>query len=193
MGRPKEFKEEAVLDQAMEVFWAKGYEATSLHDLIGAMGISKSSFYETFGSKHELFVSAIEHYIDTRVGQMVQFLDKELSGKRAIEQVFRKMVESDPAQAKERGCMLCNCAVELAPRDPAAAQKVELGMEQMERAFYRAVVRGQEAGEISLAHSARSLARFLVNSANGMLVMAKASRGREVMSDTTRVILSVLG
>lgn len=192
MGRPKEFSEAAALEQAMEVFWVKGYEATSLSDLIAAMGISKSSFYETFGSKHELFVTAIEHYINTQVGKLVQLLDNEPSGKKAIEQVFQNMVESGFPQSGKRGCMICNCAVELAPRDPVAAQKVALGMEQMERAFYRAIIRGQESGEIPLVHGARSLARFLVNSANGMLVMAKANRGREVMGDTSRVILSVL-
>ena len=84
MGRPREFNAEQALEQAMEVFWARGYEATSLQDLIGAMEISKSSFYEAFGSKRELFLSAIGHYIDTRTENVVKLLDEEDSGKAAI-------------------------------------------------------------------------------------------------------------
>ncbi len=62
MARPREFNEEKALDRAMRVFWTQGYEGTSLHDLLGAMGISKSSFYETFGSKRDLFMRSLEHF-----------------------------------------------------------------------------------------------------------------------------------
>ncbi|HEX9701827.1 MAG TPA: TetR/AcrR family transcriptional regulator, partial [Rhodospirillales bacterium] len=65
MPRPREFETSEALNQAMQVFWTKGYEATSLADLIGAMNLSKSSFYDTFGSKHEVFLAAIEHYKQT--------------------------------------------------------------------------------------------------------------------------------
>ena len=66
------------------------------------------------------------------------------------------------------------------------------GMERIEEAFYRAVVRGQEAGEISTSRDARALARYLVNSENGLMVMAKANREREVMADIVKTVLSVL-
>ena len=187
MPRTREFNETEVLERAMETFWSKGYEATSLQDLISAMGISKSSFYETFGSKHELLLSAIENYVETQAQDIVRLLDGEPSGKKAVEKLFIASIECDG-----QGCFLCNCAVEISQRDPAAAAIVIRGMERIEEAFYRAVVRGQEAGEISTSRDARALARYLVNSENGLMVMAKANREREVMADIVKTVLSVL-
>ena len=71
MGRPREFNTEEALEKAMKVFWAQGYEAASLHDLTRAMAISKSSFYDTFGSKHDLFISAIKHYNKTVASRLI--------------------------------------------------------------------------------------------------------------------------
>ncbi len=192
MGRPREFSATEALEQAMEVFWAKGYEAASLQDLIGAMEISKSSFYETFGNKHELFLSAIEHYIDTRTEAFVKMLDEEPSGKTAVENIFRLILESEANSDEVRGCFLCNCAVEISQRDPAAAVHITRGMERIEEAFYRAVCRGQEAGEIPAGRDPRALARFLVSSENGLIVMAKANRGGDVMADVARTVLSAI-
>ena len=94
MPRTKEFSEKVALEQAMAVFWDKGFEATSLQDLIGAMEISKSSFYETFGSKHDLFLSAIENYINAQVAGAINLLDEEPSGKKAVENIFAYIVEN---------------------------------------------------------------------------------------------------
>ena len=70
MRRPRECDTTEALNEAMQVFWTKGFEATSLNDLIGAMKLSKSSFYDTFGSKHEVFLAAIEHYKKTVTAQV---------------------------------------------------------------------------------------------------------------------------
>ena len=70
MARPREFDTTEALSQAMQVFWSKGFKATSLNDLLDAMGLSKSSFYDTFGSKHEVFLETIEHYKKTMTAQM---------------------------------------------------------------------------------------------------------------------------
>ena len=171
----------------MAVFWDKGFEATSLQDLIGAMEISKSSFYETFGSKHDLFLSAIENYINAQVAGLINQLDEEASGKKAVENVFAYFVEYG-----EKGCFLCNCAVEFAQRDPAVAECISRSLGQIEEAYHRAVVRGQKAGEIPADRDARALAKFLVNSENGIFVSAKSGMNRKSLTDVMKVTLSVL-
>jgi TetR/AcrR family transcriptional repressor of nem operon len=187
MPRTREFSETEALDQAMEVFWSKGYEATTLQDLIFAMGISKSSFYETFGNKHELLLSAIENYVETKVEAVVKLLDGEPSGKKAIEDIFGIYIESC-----EKGCFLCNCSLELSRHDPAVAEKIAGGMARIEEAYCRAVTRGQGAGEIPPGRDARALARYLLNSENGIFISAQAGLDREALKDVVQVVLSVL-
>src|SRR5919106_1320568 len=64
-GRPRSFDKDAALGRAMEVFWVKGYEGSSMSDLTAAMGIASPSLYAAFGSKEELFRQALKHYSDT--------------------------------------------------------------------------------------------------------------------------------
>ena len=190
MARPREFCQEEALDQAMLVFWAKGYEATSLTELTRAMGISKSSFYDTFGSKHDLFLAAIERYSAEATERMVADLEGDGSAREAIAAVFWRT--TDCADGDRRGCFMGNCAVEVSPHDPAAAARIAAGISRFERAFEKAVRRGQQGGEISSGHDARSLARYLVASLHGLQVMAKAKPDKEASEDVIRVVLAAL-
>ena len=187
MPRTKEFSESVALEQALQIFWEKGYECTSLQDLIAAMGISKSSFYETFGSKYDLFLSAIENYVETRVGGAVSVLDGEPSGKKAVAKIFAHFIENG-----ERGCLLCNSAVEFALRDPAVENHITRGMKRLEDAYHRAVVRGQEAGEIPAGKDARPLARFLLNCEHGLFVSSRSGLDKEALGEVVQVALSAL-
>lgn len=191
--RVREFNEEEALERAMQLFWEKGYEATSLQDLIDAMGISKSSFYETFGSKHDLFIDTIACYIKTIAQGGSAVLDREPSGRKAIERYFMETAENlaKPNNAT-KGCLLCNCAVELARHDPAAAPLIARGFRKLENAFHRAIVRGQEVGEIRKNLDPRVLAKFFLTSSNGMLVMAKGGMGRAELKKVVHVILSAM-
>ncbi|MFQ5775406.1 MAG: TetR/AcrR family transcriptional regulator [Kiloniellaceae bacterium] len=192
MGRPREFDENEALERAMEVFWAKGYEAASLQDLTEAMGLSRSSFYETFGSKHALFLAAIERYGDI----IARRLEADLAGCRpareAIARVFEIAVETAVDEGDLRGCFLGNCAVEVSPNDPAAAAQVRAGLARIEDKFYQAVRRGQNAGEIPTERDARALARYLVGSLNGLRVTAKANPDAAALRDIVRIVLAAL-
>lgn len=191
MARPREFDARQALEHAMQVFWTEGYEAASLAGLTRAMGISKSSLYETFGSKHELFLASLGLYSETELGRMSGHLDADVSARRAIESLFAMFVEralgSDP-----RGCLLGNCASEVGPRDPLAAARIAEGMGKLEDAFRRTVARGQAAGEIPETHDALSLARYLTCVANGLRVMGKATPDRGVLNDMKRLALAAL-
>jgi TetR/AcrR family transcriptional repressor of nem operon len=194
MGRPREFDEHQALERATEVFWAKGYEAASLHDLTEAMGLSKSSLYETFGSKHELFLATIDHYNETVASRNAASVIAEASSPKAgIAAVFHGIIGKMAAgNGERRGCYIGNCAVEVAPHDPAAAAKVCNGLGHTEDAFYCAVTRAQEMGEIATARDARALARYLTSSLNGLIVMAKANPDREALDDVARIVLGAL-
>jgi TetR/AcrR family transcriptional regulator, transcriptional repressor for nem operon len=186
MARPREFETEVALEQGMHLLWAQGYEATSLEDLLVAMDLSKSSFYETFGSKHDFLIAALTRYIDIVLGQLANDLREGLA-RDAIARSFEVMLPSPEVSA--RGCFVQNCAIELAQRDPDARAKVREGLQRLEDGYYRAVRRGQQSGEFARSQDARALARFLVSSLNGLRVLARAGFARKDLQQVVEVTL----
>ena len=192
MARPREFDTTEALNEAMQVFWTKGFEATSLNDLIGAMKLSKSSFYDTFGSKHEVFLAAIEHYKKTMTAQVSAVSELDALARKLIGSLFERAVERMTEEGGRRGCFLNNCAVEVALHDPAAAKLIGGGFGIMEDTFFALVQRGQTEGEIDTDKDPRALARYLTSSLNGIMVMGKANPDREALSDIARIALTAL-
>ena len=177
MGRPREFDTTEALDKTTQVFWVKGFEATSLNDLIEAMGISKSSFYETFGNKQELFLSSIDHYATTALKDMVIALESDMLGREVIAQVFLIISNRFISKAESMGCFLSNSSAELAPDGVTAKEKIVGYFHRAEEAFTKAVKRGQKEGTIPSDRDAKALGRFLVSSMNGLQVVGKAKQG----------------
>jgi TetR/AcrR family transcriptional repressor of nem operon len=192
MARPREFDTTEALKKAMDVFWTKGYEATSLCDLLEAMGLSKSSFYDTFGSKHEVFLDTIEHYKKTMTAQITGLAKLEQPARKLIGSLFERAVSRITEEGGQRGCFLNNCAVEVALHDPAAAKLIGGGIDLMEDTFFLLVERGQREGDIATDKDARALARYLTSSLNGLLVIAKANPNPEVLDDIVRMSLTTL-
>jgi len=192
MARPKEFDVDEALASAMNVFWSSGYKATSLSDLVSAMGISKSSLYETFGSKHDLFLATIEHYIRTVTSQISGAAHINAPARKVIRALFDRAVQRMAEPTSRRGCYLNNCAVEVSVRDEDAGARVAHGLNLMEEAFHSLVERGQREGSISTAHDAKSLSRFLVSSLNGILVMGKAQTDTDKLYDVVDVTMNAL-
>jgi TetR/AcrR family transcriptional repressor of nem operon len=194
MARPREFDTTQALEQAMRVFWAQGYDATSLCDLLCAMGLSKSSLYETFGSKHELYLAALDHYNRTVTAKHVAaVIAAHDSPKAGIAAVFHGLIDSMVnSQGGCCGCFVANSAVEVAPRDPAAARRVCNGLDHVEAAFCEALGRARADGEIRDDRDNRALARYLNSSLNGLMVMAKARPERGALDDVARIVLQAV-
>jgi TetR/AcrR family transcriptional regulator, transcriptional repressor for nem operon len=192
VARPKGFARDVVLDRAMQVFWSRGYEATSIQHLVARMGIQRGSLYDTFGDKRGLFFAAIERYDRVVTAKLLATLDGPGSGKDAIRQFFRLKVDLSVEPGRPRGCLVTNSTAELASRDRGTATRVGAVLAKIEAAFHRAVVRAQRAGEIDPTRNPRALARFLTSSAQGLSVMAKAAPDRAVLEDIVKVTLAAL-
>ena len=190
MPRTKEFRPEAALDAAMELFWRKGYGATSMRDLLDGMGIGRGSFYDTFGDKHALFLAALDRFEEARTGWVDEAL--EGSGMSGIEEVFRRSIEGLVAFEPRRGCLLANSAVELAPHDPEVAGRISRYVRRTEEAFTGALARARESGEIPAEGDPKALARFLVSNLHGLRVLARAGSDRRTLEDAARVALEAL-
>ena len=174
----------------MLVFWRKGYEATSLADLLKATGLSKSSLYATFNSKRDLFLAAFDDYRRARAKDMFSMLS-EAPARAAIEKFFR-MVISDAWTCNGEGCMSVNQAVELASTDAEVAIRVRGDLLGMEKLFVHTIVRGQNEGSISLSTPALDLARLLVLAFPGLQVMVRAGWEVTDIEARMRVLLATL-
>ena len=192
MARHKEFDRDEALRRAMEVFWARGYEATSVGDLVGHMGINRQSLYDTFGDKHSLYLAALDRYREVEGRRMFELLERPGPVRRALRQLFEGVVECALGGGERRGCFVGNAMSELAGRCEATAEKTCGGMAAAEDALYRALLRGRREGEIKGGRDLRAVARFLYSSLQGLQLMSKATKDRKTLEDVVRVTLSVL-
>ncbi|PCJ59411.1 MAG: TetR family transcriptional regulator [Rhodospirillaceae bacterium] len=192
MVRPREFDTSEALDQALHAFREKGYAATSLRDLIARMGISKSSFYEAFGSKRALFLAVLDRHGERNLEQTKAHLDGDVSPRQAIADFFGMAVDGLLTQEGRHGCLAVNIAIELAAHDPEVAARVNAIFERMASALQQVIARGQAAGEIRADRSSGVLAGYLVSSLSGLRVQGKARPDRAALNDIARITLAAL-
>jgi TetR/AcrR family transcriptional repressor of nem operon len=191
-GRPLEFDPDQALDAAVEVFWERGYEATAVSDLLEAMALSKSSLYQAFGGKPQLFERCLARYAERLSARMTAALGESPSGRRFIEETFAAVVATARAPAGARGCLVANSASELGQRDPALARPVAEGLASFTRVFLAAVTRAQRAGEIPAHVDPRALAGYLVASMNGLRTMIKAGADRRAAAAMVKLMMKAL-
>lgn len=174
VGRPINYNADEVLEAAMGVFWRKGYETTSLSDLLAAMGLSRSSFYSAYGSKRQLFLNCLERYQNLTAKELNERLALAGSGRAFINETLLWAIDEVVEGIDPRGCLIVNTASEFAQRDGAVAERVRRGLEQYRTIFLEAVHRGQAEGEIDAQKDALLVASYLVTSMSGLRTMVKA-------------------
>lgn len=192
MARPREFDSDAALERAMQAFWAKGFKATSLDDLCGATGLSRSSLYAAFGGKRALLHRSLERYEAQSLARINDALARPVPVRVAIAGFIADLIDRIVAGPGRRGCFIGNCAVELARQDHATAARVRRSLERIESVFADALARGQVRGEIAASANVVSLARFLVSGIQGLRLVGKANPDREALKDIAAVLLRCL-
>jgi TetR/AcrR family transcriptional repressor of nem operon len=192
MARTKDFDENEVLNKAVDLFWLKGYNATSMQDLVDGLGISRSSLYDTYGDKHALFIKALESYQCAASGQICQIANSSLPAKETIKQLLQFVANGLLNDKTQKGCFMVNAEVEVAPHDEQVSKMICQNDQQVEEAFYKVIKKGQENGEITNPQDARALARFTFNTVKGMRVTAKSTTDKAVFDDIIKMAISVL-
>jgi TetR/AcrR family transcriptional regulator, transcriptional repressor for nem operon len=173
MPRPKSFDQDTVLDRAVQLFWERGYEGTSLADLEAHLGLGRQSLYNTFGDKETLFLKALERYRSQVGEQTLAPLNAPGAGLDAIRAFFRESVESLTAPGKRRACLMANTIVERGAQDPDALLRCNSARSGLERAFRRALAEGKTRGELPRGLDVEATATLLVIQTYGLSVMAK--------------------
>lgn len=193
MSRTKEFDPDAVLQKALELFWERGYEATSMADLVQHLGIARASIYATFGGKHDLYVRALDRYVQSRDPGLVEMLSQPGPVLPAVRALVEAYAAESACDERRRGCMVVNAAVEVIPHDPQAARRVEASWDTLETALTSALTRARAQGEIPEGKDPRALARFLLVVLQGMRVLGRAHPDPGRVRDAAEQALSVLG
>jgi TetR/AcrR family transcriptional repressor of nem operon len=192
MARPREFDVVEALDRAMGVFWNKGYEATSLDDLCEVTGLSRSSFYSTFGSKRKLLLQSVDRYVERRTPRLVEALNKPVPVRAAFAGLLAEFIDQIVSGAGRKGCFLGNCAAELPRNDREAHACVRRGLAQNEATFRAALVRGRDRGELAPDCDVDALARFFVAGFQGLRLIGKSNPDRAVLEDVAATMLRCL-
>jgi len=192
MARPREFDETAVLEAAIQCFWSRGYEATSVRDLAEKMGLTGASMYNAFGDKRSLYRRALDHYVEQSFGDRVGRFERNLAPREAIGSFFDEIIERSLSDKQRKGCMLVNSALEMAPHDPEFQRVVGDVLVQVEGFFRRCVAMGQSEGTISVSQSAEDLARLLLSTLLGLRVLARTRPERELLEGVLRPVLALL-
>ena len=192
MARTREFDETEVLDKAVDLFWLKGYNATSANDLVKGLGLSRSSIYATFTDKRTLFIKSLDRYRKRNVKQILSMVQQSDDILKTIAEIFKLIVSQDITAKIPKGCLMVNTGVEMAPHDNEIAKIIHENGQDIENTFKVAIEKGQALGQIPRSYDAEALARFIHNNIVGLRVAVKSNTEGKVLDDIMKICLSVL-
>jgi len=192
MARKKEFDEKVLLDKALNLFWRKGYNATSAQDLVDELGISRSSLYDTYTDKRNLFKESLRQYDQCYGSALVRMIDESKDAQQTVQQIFQNVIKESMEDPVNKGCFMVNTAVELSGQDKEIGDMVAQNKKNVEDALTRLVKKGQADGQFSTKKTARAFARYLFSSISGLRVAARSGSDRRVLNDIVEVVLFTL-
>ena len=180
-GRPRAFDRETALLSAMTVFWDRGYQATSMSDLVGAMGINSPSIYAAFGSKEALYREALACFSDTESGEIVSPLVQAPTARAAIEGFLRASAKTFTRPGRPPGCMIVLAAVNavgVGEETSRMLREMRAGSVDAIEARLRKAVAG---GELPASIDARAIASYYVTVQQGMSIQARDGASRPLL------------
>ncbi|MGP0575766.1 TetR/AcrR family transcriptional regulator [Paenibacillus peoriae] len=192
MVRPREFDMDQALDAAMQIFWEKGFEGTSLSDLTSRMRIQRPSIYAAFGDKKQLFEAALRKYTQSHAACIRAKLQNSSSVKEAFYNLFGGVVAEEYEDGPNRGCFCINTMVELAPHDEKFEILTREHQMYLSTVFQETLERGIRSGELEVAMDARALAHTLVSLLIGITVMMKSRPERSFVDHSVATALMLL-
>lgn len=186
------FDKNEVLEKVTYLFWEKGYNGTSMQDLVNATGLNRSSFYNTFkGGKLELFVEALKHYQSTQNQFVESFRKTTETPKEVIVSLFES-IQRDVHEGNVKGCFLANCTTELANLDENIFSFLADNMTNIIKLFKSLVEEGQAIGEIDKNKDPEVLAQYLFSSLQGLRITSMIDKNPQHLKNITAQVLEAL-
>ena len=191
-GRPKQFDDNEVLARAMQVFWRKGYDATSLDDLVEAMGIPRQSLYRTFTDKHTLFLRALEYYDQNVTSVILSILTAKgpaINNLRAVFEAWKLAVNSP----ERMGCLMVNTSTQVPPDDTEVIKIVEANRKRGAAAFEKTLKRAQKEGDVDPSINPKVASRTVCATVNGLLGMSRTGASDAFKRDVLASLPGLIG
>lgn len=193
MARTPEFEREAVVQQAMAVFWERGYGQTSVGDLVNATGLNPGSLYAAFGSKKGLFLEVLERYNAAFLVDLDDCLSSSPSPLAALRRLLRRMADTSLGDAGRRGCLAVNALLEMAEHDADIATALRRHNETLRARLAAVLERALADGELDPGRDPDALAAFVLNNLWGMRVLCKSSPDRDALEGIIDGVMAALG
>ncbi|MEW9528239.1 TetR/AcrR family transcriptional regulator [Microbispora sp. NPDC049125] len=192
MARVREFDTEAALGAAMRAFRHKGYEGTSVQDLVDATGVGRGSLYAAFGSKEGLYRAVVDRYREQFALPLIDLLGRDIPARELINGIFCELVETILRDGREQSCLIVSAATERLCHDPEVAARVEATTSSLEDALTEMIATAQASDELSGERDARDLARFVLTTIHGLRVMGAINPDRRYLMSVVEAALSCL-
>ena len=188
----KAYNETEILERAMVAFWARGYEATSVSDLVEAMGINRGSIYAAFDGKHALFMQALRHYDDVHRRKYLERVSEKYPARQAILTVFDDAAAGTDQKVRPAGCLLVNTSLELSPHDPEVRSFVNACLREVEEFFYCKVEAAKDEADVSATLDSRSTAQALLGLFLGIRVLTRSSARQSAIDSIVSTAAALL-
>jgi len=192
MARHKEFDRRQALGCAVKVFWEKGFDATNLSDLTKAMGISRSSLYETFKDKESLFEESIDYYFQNVARHRLEALIGSDSVKEGFKKLFNVVLETSLSPENPGGCFIINTSLFMTTLDQRIAKRIQESVNSGHLKFVEVLKKGQISGEISKDKDIALIARVFVSTLIAITVMSRINRDRGPLEEMIKGALNIL-
>jgi len=192
MPRLKSFDEKEVLTKAMNLFWTKGYSATSIQDLVTHLGINRASLYNTFGDKDQLFKMSFDLYRISTIEQVSQLFSRNDQVKQGLAELFYGAIEDVDTDRDSKGCFFVNTITEMVPNDMSLMNAFEVVKADFINLFFQYLKKGKETGQLQTQHDLKSLATFLFVVYNGLKVVSKVNSDKTNVSESVTLALTLV-
>ncbi|MEM7562561.1 MAG: TetR/AcrR family transcriptional regulator [Pseudomonadota bacterium] len=187
MARPREFNEQQVIETLMNLFWDKGFEATSMQDLVKGTGLLKGSLYGAFGDKQSMYLAALRHYNKTRIQAAIDMLGGEGSPRQKINRLFDSVIEATKKGFFAGGCLLCDASIEMAVSDKQVKSEIKTTIRRLRLAVIEVLEPNSRDKE-----QVGSLASFIVSAYFGTRILAKGGAPAAMIGDTRDQCLKLI-
>ncbi|HED34805.1 MAG TPA: TetR/AcrR family transcriptional regulator [Gammaproteobacteria bacterium] len=192
MARPQQFDYQQVLNEAMQLFWLKGYANTSIKDLTEVTRLQPGSLYGAFKNKQGLFKEALDSYFDTVYSEVSKILLSEEDGLQRIRQFFEYVISNMERDEATKSCLMVNTLLELPANDEIISHRLNIMFGKIEALFNQALIDAQKNGTLAAEAEPESMAKMLMSSLMGLQVYNKMQPGQDALKQIVRNQLSIL-